>query len=74
MAAPYAGMLKITAIKTLRLDNVGDGSLVPVETDAGIAGKEPVIRNSVMPAAYGEGRGVVGIMPRVKSDAAWAIR
>src|SRR5215510_12400770 len=38
MAAPFAKMVKITAIKTLQLDNVGDGCLIRVETDAGITG------------------------------------
>jgi len=31
-------MVKITAIKTLQLDNVGDGCLVKIETDSGFAG------------------------------------
>jgi hypothetical protein len=34
MAAPYAKMVKITAIKTLQLDNVGDGCLIRIETDS----------------------------------------
>src|SRR3954453_21630893 len=38
MAAPVTKMAKITAIKTLALDNLGDGCLVKVETDAGISG------------------------------------
>ncbi len=38
LAAPYTKMVKITAIKTLQLDNVGDGCLVRVETDAGLLG------------------------------------
>ena len=38
IAAPYTGEVKITKIKTMGLDNVGDGSLVRVETDAGIVG------------------------------------
>jgi len=38
LAAPYTGMLKITAIKALQLDNVGDGCLIRVETDAGLVG------------------------------------
>jgi L-alanine-DL-glutamate epimerase-like enolase superfamily enzyme len=38
MAAPRAQMVKITAIKTLGLDNVNDGCLVRVETDAGLVG------------------------------------
>ena len=31
-------MVKITAIKTLQLDNVGDGCLIRIETDAGLVG------------------------------------
>jgi len=38
LAAPVSKMAKITAIKTLGLDNVGDGCLVKIETDAGISG------------------------------------
>ncbi len=38
MAAPHTGMVKITKIKTMGLDNVGDGCLVRVETDAGLIG------------------------------------
>jgi len=38
MAAPYAKAVKITRIKTLQLDNVGDGCLIKVETDAGLVG------------------------------------
>jgi L-alanine-DL-glutamate epimerase-like enolase superfamily enzyme len=38
LAAPYAKMVKITAIKTLQLDNVGDGCLIRIETDSGLAG------------------------------------
>ena len=38
LAAPHAGMVKITAIKTLGLDNVGDGCLIRIETDAGLVG------------------------------------
>src|SRR5271154_1851793 len=37
-AAPHVGMLKITAIKTLGLDNVNDGCLIRIETDAGLVG------------------------------------
>src|SRR5262245_6790777 len=37
-AAPHAGQVKITKIKTMGLDNVGDGCLVRIETDAGIIG------------------------------------
>src|SRR5258708_33364583 len=35
---PYAKMVKITAIKTLQLDNVGDGCLIRIETDSGLVG------------------------------------
>ena len=38
MAASHAGEVKITAIKTLELDNVGDGCLIRIETDAGLVG------------------------------------
>jgi L-alanine-DL-glutamate epimerase-like enolase superfamily enzyme len=38
MAAPYTGQVKITKIKTMGLDNVGDGCLIRVETDAGLVG------------------------------------
>lgn len=38
LAAPFAGLVKITKIKTMGLDNVGDGCLVRIETDAGLVG------------------------------------
>ena len=38
LATPYAKMVKITAIKTLQLDNVGDGCLIRIETDSGLVG------------------------------------
>src|SRR5947209_4654887 len=38
LAAPHTKMVKITAIKTLALDNLGDGCLVKIETDAGLSG------------------------------------
>src|SRR5258708_1488656 len=38
LAAPFEKLVKITAIKTLGLDNLGDGCLIKIETDAGIAG------------------------------------
>lgn len=38
LAAPLAKVAKITAIKTLALDNVGDGCLIKIETDAGVTG------------------------------------
>jgi L-alanine-DL-glutamate epimerase-like enolase superfamily enzyme len=37
-AAPHTGQVKITKIKTLGLDNVRDGCLIRIETDAGIIG------------------------------------
>jgi L-alanine-DL-glutamate epimerase-like enolase superfamily enzyme len=37
-AAPQTGQVKITNIKTMGLDNVGDGCLIRIETDAGIIG------------------------------------
>lgn len=38
VADPHAGQVKITKIKTMGLDNVGDGCLIRIETDAGIVG------------------------------------
>jgi L-alanine-DL-glutamate epimerase-like enolase superfamily enzyme len=38
LAAPHTGQVKITKIKTMGLDNVGDGCLVRIETDAGLTG------------------------------------
>src|SRR5438552_17812875 len=38
MAAPHIGQVKITKIKTMGLDNVGDGCLIRIETDAAIIG------------------------------------
>src|SRR6516225_10871565 len=38
LAAPYTKAVKITAIKTLQLDNVGDGCLIRIETDSGLVG------------------------------------
>jgi galactonate dehydratase len=38
LAAPASQMVKITAIKTMGLDNLGDGCLIRIETDAGIVG------------------------------------
>jgi L-alanine-DL-glutamate epimerase-like enolase superfamily enzyme len=38
LAAPFAKMVKITDIKTLGLDNTGDGCLVRIDTDAGLTG------------------------------------
>jgi L-alanine-DL-glutamate epimerase-like enolase superfamily enzyme len=37
-AAPLEQAVKITAIKALQLDNVGDGCLIKIETDAGVVG------------------------------------
>jgi hypothetical protein len=37
-AAPHAGQVKITKIKTMGLDNLGDGCLIRIETDAGVVG------------------------------------
>src|SRR3954470_2595183 len=37
-AASHTGQVKITKIKTMGLDNVGDGCLIRIETDAGIIG------------------------------------
>lgn len=38
LAAPFEKLVKITGIKVLGLDNVGDGCLIKIETDAGISG------------------------------------
>ena len=38
IAAPHTGQVKITKIKTMGLDNVRDGCLIRIETDAGIIG------------------------------------
>jgi L-alanine-DL-glutamate epimerase-like enolase superfamily enzyme len=38
LAAPFTKMVKVTEIKTLGLDNTGDGCLVKIETDAGLTG------------------------------------
>lgn len=38
LAAPYTGQVKITKIKTMGLNKVGDGCLIRIETDAGIVG------------------------------------
>jgi len=38
LAAPYKGEVKITAVKALQLDIVGDGCLIRIDTDAGITG------------------------------------
>ncbi len=35
---PHTGQVKITKIKTMGLNNLGDGCLIRVETDAGIVG------------------------------------
>jgi L-alanine-DL-glutamate epimerase-like enolase superfamily enzyme len=38
LAASLSKAVKITAIKTLGIDNVGDGCLIRIETDAGLVG------------------------------------
>jgi L-alanine-DL-glutamate epimerase-like enolase superfamily enzyme len=38
LAAPFEKLVKIAAIKSLGLDNVGDGCLIKIETDSGISG------------------------------------
>ena len=38
LAAPSAKKVKITAIKTLQIDNVGDGCLIRIGTDSGLVG------------------------------------
>ena len=38
IAAPFTGQVKITSIKAIGLDNLGDGCLIRIDTDAGIVG------------------------------------
>ena len=38
LAAPAAGMVKITSIRVIGLDNLGDGCLIRINTDAGLVG------------------------------------
>ncbi len=38
LAAPAEKMVKLTSIKAMGLDNVGDGCLIRIDTDAGLAG------------------------------------
>jgi L-alanine-DL-glutamate epimerase-like enolase superfamily enzyme len=38
LAESHANAVKITGIKTMGLDNLGDGCLIKIETDAGLAG------------------------------------
>ncbi len=38
MAAPFTKIVKITDVKTMGLDNLGDGSILKIETDAGLVG------------------------------------
>jgi L-alanine-DL-glutamate epimerase-like enolase superfamily enzyme len=38
LAAPVAKMVKITGIRTMGLDNVGDGCLIRIDTDSGLTG------------------------------------
>jgi len=38
LAAPAAKMVKITSIKVIGLDNLGDGCLLRIDTDAGLVG------------------------------------
>ncbi len=54
LAGPHAGQVKITAIKAMELDIVGDGCLIRIETDAGLVG-------------YGES-GVTANMARARID------
>lgn len=50
-AAPFEKLVKITAIKALQLDNVGDGCLIKIETDAGVSGYGEAGANSKMARA-----------------------
>ena len=38
MAAPFARLVKITAINTMQIDSVSDGCLIKIETGAGLIG------------------------------------
>ena len=67
LAAAQARQVKITAIKVMGLDNVGDGSLVNVENVLGpfrgykeqmASGPTPVVRNSTFPVPEGPGLGL----------------
>lgn len=50
-SAPFEKLVKITAIKALQLDNVGDGCLIKIETDAGVSGYGEAGANSKMARA-----------------------
>ncbi len=50
-AAPSEKLVKITAIKAMQLDNVGDGCLIKIETDAGVVGYGEAGANSRMARA-----------------------
>ncbi len=48
VAAPYAGAVKITAIKALQLDFQFDGCLIKIETDKGLVGYGETGTNAAM--------------------------
>ena len=56
LAAPYTGLVKIRAIKAMDLDNVSDGCLIKIETDAGMTG----YGEAGIPAAAARARRVAG--------------
>jgi galactonate dehydratase len=52
IAAPYAGEVKITAIKAMQLDFQFDGCLIKIETDAGLVGYGETGTNSATARAH----------------------
>ena len=65
-AAPHAGQVKVTKIKTMGLDNLGDGCLIRIETDAGIIG----YGEAGLPSAAARAR-INMIAPRLSGDTWW---
>jgi len=52
LAAPFAGQVKITAIKAMQLDFQFDGCLIKIETDAGLAGYGETGTNGTMARSH----------------------
>lgn len=52
MAAPFAGQVKITAIKAMQLDFQFDGCLIKIETDAGLVGYGETGTNGAMARSH----------------------
>ena len=59
-AAPHTDLVKITNIKTMGLDNVGDGCLIRIETDAGIIG----YGEAGLPSAAAQALGMIASVDR----------